>query len=167
MYATTNGNSKNAAAASAPVRPRRTRDPELTLAERALVLETIAFLERKGYSSPQIARILGYTRGTSSTIARLKENGGSMRRFIFNHLVKWRKSQGLPLTASTVSEPVANEDPIALAADPFAWTEKIEEKLIEVIVLIEEAEKTVPRSLFAPYIRLKSDLNNWLVEYGQ
>lgn len=159
------GSNGNGAHATIAVQQRRAS--QLSRAERELVLETIASLKAEGLTNVQIARAIGYgPRTTGHIITTLEGNGGRMSRRIFRRLVEWRKAQGLAVP-DEIQQSIVEEVEVEGETDPYAWVDRIEEALLEVIVMVEQACNEVPHVLMRPYTALKQDLEDWLEEHGR
>lgn len=154
-------------------KPKKTGlNTHLTPDEAKFVLQVIDRLKAMGKTSTEIAGLLGYSVASApSFIWHLRKRGGFVRRRHYNMARQvWSRIEAgdlLEATAPPPAEPptVAAGKPATGTSTAWAWMDRVQEKLLEAAVIVDEAAAQVPEAFRGPYNEKRARIEKLIEEF--
>src|SRR5690606_7575543 len=153
--------------------PKKTGlNTHLTPDEAKFVLQVIDRLKAMGKTNTEIAGLLGYSVASApSFIWHLRKRGGIVRRRPHN-IAREVCSRTHAADLPGASPQAAAEPPTGAAGKPatgtstaWAWMDRVQEKLLEAAVIVDEAAAQVPEAFRGPYHEKRARIEKLIEEF--
>jgi hypothetical protein len=82
-------------------------------------------------------------------------------------LPAWEDHEGAVEAQSVQPATAGKEAPKAASADPFAWMEEVQEKLLEISYIVSAAAKLVPAAFRAPFAEKQGRIDKLMEEFNR
>jgi len=136
---------------------------EITPEEAKIVLNVIEHLRAAGRSKAEIARLLGYTNGTNptATLNYVIKTGGYVSRERYDDARRlWELIQEEKEIPPPISKPPARNK-----STGWEWMDRVQDKLLEAAVIVENAASQVPETFRGPYYEKLARIEELIEEF--
>lgn len=136
---------------------------EITPEEAKTVLNVIEHLRAAGRSKAEIARLLGYTNGTNPTaiLNNVIKAGGYVSRERYDDAQRlWKLIQEEKEIPPPISKPPARNK-----STGWEWMDRVQDKLLEAAVIVENAASQVPETFRGPYHEKRARIEKLIEEF--